>query len=132
MNTQDKAGHEDHEDNFKAYEANHGIENHLHKEVKPLDDEAPEEAVPEEEGDLTKEDLEALGPKDLSMDMGDDEDLKQRVNPVDFGADDLDVPGAEDDDMQEGLGSEDEENNYYSLGGDRHEDAQDDNPDVVI
>lgn len=36
--------------------------------------------------------------------------------------DDLDVPGEELDDEQEDIGSEDEENNYYSLGGDRHED----------
>ena len=35
---------------------------------------------------------------------------------------DLDVPGAELDDENEAIGEEDEENNYYSLGGDRHED----------
>ncbi|PRD46643.1 hypothetical protein [Sphingobacterium haloxyli] len=34
----------------------------------------------------------------------------------------LDVPGSELDDAQEEVGSEDEENNYYSLGGDNHED----------
>ncbi len=32
----------------------------------------------------------------------------------------LDIPGSEDDDMQENIGAEDEENNYYSLGGDNH------------
>lgn len=32
---------------------------------------------------------------------------------------DLDIPGAELDDEQEELGSEDEENNLYSLGGDK-------------
>ena len=32
----------------------------------------------------------------------------------------LDVPGAELDDQQESIGSEDEENNYYSVGGDNH------------
>lgn len=32
----------------------------------------------------------------------------------------LDVPGAELDDIQEEIGSEDEENNYYSIGGDDH------------
>lgn len=35
--------------------------------------------------------------------------------------DDLDVPGSELDDTQEELGSEDEENNFYSLGGDNHQ-----------
>jgi hypothetical protein len=32
---------------------------------------------------------------------------------------DLDIPGSELDDQQEAIGSEDEENNYYSLGSDR-------------
>jgi hypothetical protein len=34
----------------------------------------------------------------------------------------LDVPGAEMDDEQENIGNEDEENNYYSIGGDEHND----------
>jgi hypothetical protein len=42
-------------------------------------------------------------------------------------SDDLDVPNAEADDEQENIGSEDEENNYYSIGGDRHDDLEDDN-----
>ncbi len=33
----------------------------------------------------------------------------------------FDVPGTELDDEQEEIGSEDEENNTYSLGGDNHE-----------
>ena len=33
---------------------------------------------------------------------------------------DLDIPGSELDDQQEDIGSEDEENNYYSIGGDDH------------
>jgi hypothetical protein len=75
------------------------------------------------ESDVTREDLEALGPENLSMDMGDDEDLlKHRSTPVDFAGEDLDVPGAELDDADESIGSEDEENNPYSLGGDTHED----------
>ncbi len=37
-----------------------------------------------------------------------------------FEGEALDVPGAELDDQQESIGSEDEENNYYSLGGDNH------------
>jgi hypothetical protein len=38
------------------------------------------------------------------------------VDPM-FLPDDLDVPGSELDDESEMIGSEDEENNYYSLGG---------------
>ena len=41
-------------------------------------------------------------------------------------ADDLDIPGAELDDAMEDIGEEDEENNYYSLGGDNHEDLEED------
>ncbi|HEX2536324.1 MAG TPA: hypothetical protein VHK69_21430 [Chitinophagaceae bacterium] len=39
---------------------------------------------------------------------------------------DLDVPGSELDDENESIGEEDEENNYYSLGGDRHENLEED------
>jgi hypothetical protein len=75
------------------------------------------------ESDVTQEDLQALGPKDLSLDMGDDENLlKNRVWPVDMAGEDLDIPGSELDDQNEAIGSEDEENNSYSIGGDRHED----------
>jgi hypothetical protein len=74
--------------------------------------------------EVTNEDLEALGPKDLSMDMGDDEQLKHRTRPVDFSGDDLDVPGSELDDEQEEKGSEDEENNSYSLGSDDKENLE--------
>lgn len=40
---------------------------------------------------------------------------------------DLDVPGSELDDEQEDTGNEDEENNYYSLGGDNHDNLEEDN-----
>jgi hypothetical protein len=65
-------------------------------------------------------------------------DLNSKENPVkagkknekDFEEDmtgsDLDVPGAELDDDQEDIGSEDEENNYYSLGEDEHDDLEED------
>lgn len=36
----------------------------------------------------------------------------------------LDVPGSELDDAQEAVGSEDEENNYWSLGSENHEDLE--------
>jgi hypothetical protein len=39
---------------------------------------------------------------------------------------DLDIPGSELDDDLEFIGSEDEENNYYSLGGDNHNDLEED------
>lgn len=45
----------------------------------------------------------------------------QKEVEEEFTGDNLDIPGAELDDYQESIGSEDEENNYYSLGGDNHE-----------
>jgi len=42
----------------------------------------------------------------------------------------LDVPGSELDDKDEDIGEEDEENNYYSLGGDNHEDLEETNEDI--
>jgi hypothetical protein len=44
----------------------------------------------------------------------------------DESGNDLDVPGAELDDEQEAIGSEDEENNYYSIGGDDYNYLDDD------
>jgi hypothetical protein len=54
------------------------------------------------------------------------EDLKEK-EPMDTYGNDLDVPGAELDDNDEAIGEEDEENNYYSLGGDEHNDLDEDN-----
>jgi len=77
------------------------------------------------ESNLTKEDFEALGPRDLSLDGGDDEQLKHRVYPVDFAARDLDVPNG-DDERLDALGQGDEENDHYSLGGDDKENLEED------
>ena len=37
---------------------------------------------------------------------------------------DLDIPGSELDDADENIGEEDEENNFYSIGGDNHNDLE--------
>ena len=42
----------------------------------------------------------------------------------DMTGESLDVPGGEADDADEKIGEEDEENNYYSLGGDNHENQE--------
>lgn len=49
----------------------------------------------------------------------------QNVSNEDLNTD-LDIPGSELDDENESIGEEDEENNYYSLGGDRHENQEED------
>jgi hypothetical protein len=64
-----------------------------------------------------------LNPEDIKKKKMSNE-LPDSRNEKDFDEDmsgsDLDIPGAELDDDSESVGSEDEENNYYSLGGDRH------------
>lgn len=99
-----------------------GMEHPVPRDRRTADDFNLDDSEELSESDVTEEDLQALGPKDLSMDMGDDEQLKNRVWPVDMAGQDLDVPGSELDDENEAIGSEDEENNNYSLGGDGRED----------
>ena len=67
-----------------------------------------------------------IDPADISMikDINADDNVgSNRVKAVeeDISGIDLDVPGSELDDKMEDIGSEDEENNYYSIGGDAHE-----------
>ncbi len=42
----------------------------------------------------------------------------------------LDIPGSELDDEQENIGNEDEENNYYSIGGDDHNNLDEDKDEL--
>jgi hypothetical protein len=71
----------------------------------------------------------ALNPNDLSKNKAPNEEagsMNEKDFDEDMSGDDLDVPGSELDDQQESVGSEDEENNYYSLGGDNHNDLEED------
>jgi len=63
-----------------------------------------------------------IDPEDIFKKKDPGEKYKARRDPEK----DLDVPGAELDDEMEDIGSEDEENNYYSLGGDDHDDLDED------
>jgi hypothetical protein len=72
-----------------------------------------------------------INPEDISKTKELNENGKAGINnEKDFVEDqsgsDLDVPGSELDDEQEKIGNEDEENNYYSLGGDGHNDLDED------
>lgn len=71
--------------------------------------------VPGTEADVTKEDLLILGEQDIDDDEETAVDTKIFSGELDT---ELDVPGDELDDANEDIGEEDEENNYYSLGGD--------------
>ena len=61
----------------------------------------------------------------------DDEGLtgKDKHKAVSLVGEGLDVPGGELDDADEIIGEEDEENNYYSLGGDNHNGLEEDKGD---
>jgi hypothetical protein len=68
-----------------------------------------------EEKDIDPEDTSKLKTPNEDLDTLNEKDFEDDVS-----GDDLDVPGTELDDTMEDIGSEDEENNYYSLGGDNH------------
>lgn len=82
------------------------------------------------------EDIYRQGKKEEDIDPSDPSKMKQTIDPsianerneLDFETvktgKDLDVPGSELDDDLENVGSEDEENNYYSIGGDNHDDLE--------
>jgi len=81
--------------------------------------------------ELSGEEKELLERSESSMGGPDDEDRRKATldntdedgdplnEEVDASGADLDVPGSEDDDANEEIGEEDEENNSYSLGGDK-------------
>jgi hypothetical protein len=56
-------------------------------------------------------------------------ELENGINETAYGSD-LDIPGSELDDNVEIAGNEDEENNYYSLGGDDHNDLDEDKDEL--
>ena len=87
------------------------------------------------ENNVTADDVANLQRSERST-SGDDENLERAAldkvdddgDPLNEGsfrqnktASDLDVPGVGADDEDEAIGSEDEENNEYSLGGDKHD-----------
>jgi hypothetical protein len=74
---------------------------------------------PGTEADVNDDDLATLNS------TNDEIGTPQNVSTEDLNTD-LDVPGSELDDDNENIGEEDEENNYYSLGGNRHESQEED------
>ena len=73
---------------------------------------------------------EDIDPEDISI-IKEANENDRMTNEKDFNDDvsgnGLDIPGSELDDEQENIGSEDEENNHYSIGGDNHNDLEEDN-----
>lgn len=85
---------------FLLYPPSEDIYNKFHKEM---------EIDPE---DITK--------KKAPVEINNVRELNEKNFEEDVSGGDLDVPGSELDDEQEDSGNEDEENNYYGIGGDDH------------
>jgi hypothetical protein len=83
------------------------------------------ETAPENEADVTAEDLAMLGDSEEDMDLGEDEELRSR-GWLPVTGKDLDIPGGHTD-SEDALGQNDEENSYFSLGGDRIENLRENN-----
>ncbi|HTE24319.1 MAG TPA: hypothetical protein VK664_07185 [Flavitalea sp.] len=67
--------------------------------------------------------------KELPLDELDNSGNARKSNNNKTHGSDLDIPGSELDDANESIGEEDEENNYYSLGGENHENLEEGNAD---
>lgn len=78
---------------------------------------------------VDKEETE-IDPENISQEKQYDK-TSGKFNEKNFNEDksgnDLDIPGSELDDEMEEIGSEDEENNGYSIGGDNPNDLEEDN-----
>jgi hypothetical protein len=67
-----------------------------------------------------------ISAKRKSVEINNERELNEKKFEEDMSGADLDIPGSELDDKQEEIGGEDEENNYYSIGGDNHNDLEED------
>jgi hypothetical protein len=67
--------------------------------------------------------------KEKRIDLSDSDEQPVKGITSSNTGEDLDIPVAGLDDRDEIIGEEDEENNYYSLGGDDHEDLEEDKGD---
>jgi len=98
----------------------------LQKAIEEKRDNFPSYPVYSPEEDIYhKNKKEDVNPEDISrikVSSPDTGEPKEIDRSEDISGSDLDVPGSELDDELEDIGSEDEENNYYSLGSDDHND----------
>lgn len=76
------------------------------------------------ESDINPEDP---SKKKTPVEVNNTRELNQKDFEEDMSGADLDIPGADLDDKEENIGSEDEENNHYSIGGDNHSNLEENN-----
>jgi len=104
---------------------------------KDMEDNLPEYSIyPDSEDIYNKFKKEKnMDPEDISnLNKSDTSDIARGNIEEEFTDDisgrDLDIPGSELDDEQENVGNEDEENNYYSIGGDNHNNLDEDKDEL--
>ncbi|MFG4004484.1 hypothetical protein ACHRV1_26080 [Flavobacterium aquidurense] len=85
-------------------------ENEIEKNLEELDYPASEDIYNNEDK------LEDIDPEEISTEKTISQDNHEWKQNSDKLGNDLDIPGSELDDQQEEIGSEDEENNFYSEG----------------
>lgn len=78
---------------------------------------------------ITEHDKDILSQKNVHGDGGDDQQLRDRVDKVDFAGKDLDVPGRNQA-KKSNTGLRDEENQLFSQGGDSKDNLEEDNPRI--
>ncbi|MGB8357590.1 MAG: hypothetical protein WCD55_03150 [Bacteroidales bacterium] len=109
--------------------------------TKQAPDKDKEDNLPEYPVYPASEDIYNNFKKDKNIDPEDISNAKKPDNsnssltgvekePNDAPGSNLDIPGSELDDEQENIGNEDEENNYYSIGGDDHNDLDEDKDEL--
>ena len=76
---------------------------------------------------VTEHDKDILKQKNIHGDGGDDQQLRERKDKVDFEGSGLDVPGREKAKKQKGNQLRDEENQLFSQGGETKENLEQDN-----
>lgn len=77
---------------------------------------------------VTEHDKDILSQKNIHGDGGDDQQLKDRKEKVDFEGKNLDVPGREQAKKNKGNGLRDEENKLFSQGSEDNENLEQDKP----
>jgi|HubBroStandDraft_5_1064220.scaffolds.fasta_scaffold189282_2 hypothetical protein len=98
----------------------------MDNEIKKKDEEIPKTKVYGDPAYDAADDIYSKSKKVESVDADDNPKLEKIKSKKKQGDSDLDIPGSELDDADEAIGEEDEENNFYSLGGDDHNDLEED------
>lgn len=93
---------------INSEDKNPAKENEIERNLEDLNYPASEDIYNQEDK------LEDINPEEISTDKTISQDNHEWKQNSDKLGNDLDVPGSELDDEQEDIGSEDEENNFYS------------------